>query len=441
MERAVSAFERALYASDAVSANNIVTIGRVEGPLADATLRRALKRLQRRHPLLNVHIETDKDGGNPRFVSEGTARIGFRTLDQVRRGQVEAGWHSQAEFELNSPFESDSGLAAPARIVALRSPEVGNGKSDGQGEGTDIMVTLSSHIGDAASGVFLLQDLLRIAASDERNTGAMAERSPLDQMLPKGGRTSSGALGGWFKKPKKLELDAHVEYGDRRTRFIAKQLKPSETKALIERCRAEKTTVNGALCAAVASALAADLEERGTKKANVALSATTNLREHIDPPLGDEVGPYAANAYLSLRTGKSETFWKMARDAQDQVGTNLARGEVFVDVRSKAEVAPQLLGADSKFIEQSQKRASTNVGVYNLGRLPIDDKIGPFTIRKLQFVTALPFTEYLRASVATHRDWLAFNLQFVEDAVHAGRAEHLAEQCVESLLVAAGVRT
>jgi len=61
MERSVSPFERALYAFGAISGNNIVTIGRVEGPLSDATLRRALKRLQRMHPLLSVHIETDQD--------------------------------------------------------------------------------------------------------------------------------------------------------------------------------------------------------------------------------------------------------------------------------------------------------------------------------------------------------------------------------------------
>jgi hypothetical protein len=167
----------------------------------------------------------------------------------------------------------------------------------------------------------------------------------------------------------------------------------------------------------------------------------TNLRAHLEPELDDDVGPYAANAYVSLRAGKADTFWELARDAHDQVGSALARGEVFGDVRGKAELAPKLLGADAKFIEQSEKRATTNAGVYNLGRVPIPGTIGPFTVRKVQFATGLPFTDYLRTAVATHQGWLAFNLLFVEGAVAAERAEQLAQRCVDSLLTAAGVNT
>ena len=73
------------------------------------------------------------------------------------------------------------------------------------------------------------------------------------------------------------------------------------------------------------------------------------------------------------------------------------------------------------------------------GGFSAEATIGPFTIRKLQFVTGLPFTEYVRAAVATHEGWLALNLLFVENAIGADRAEALAQGCVDTLLTACGV--
>jgi|GEM_PF-2775479 len=438
MERLVSGFERTLYATGKVATSNVVVMGRVEGPLADTALRRALTRLQRRHPLLHTHIKLDPRTGRPRHVSVGTKRIQLRTLDHVRRGQLEAGWHNQCEFELNTPLSGDGSPAAPIRVVSLRPPEVGNGTSDGGDHVSDLLITLARHIGDAASGVFLFRDLLALLAGDTDEQERLPERLAIEQLLPKKNKTSSGGLGGWFRQPLQLAVDATIAPSEGHTRFVAKQLKPTETDALLQRCRAEDTTVNGAIAAALASAAAADMEDRGDKRTDVALCCAVNLREHTAKKLGDEVGPYTSNVYFSLRTGKAEPFWQLARDAHDHVGTAIARGEAFGDVRRFGELAPKSLEPSDQLVDQVLKRCPANLSVYNLGRVPLGKSVGPYRVRKLQAAMGLPIGECVRAAVTTHAGWLTFNLLYREGAIAADRADALAERCIQSLRTAAG---
>jgi hypothetical protein len=432
MERALGAFERALWIQDRINCSNSAVVARLDGPLSDAVLRRALRKLQKRHPLLGVHIAGgDRD---PRFESAGTPKITVRTLDQVRRGQKEAGWQAQTEYELNTPMNVDEGPLI--RVVSLRPAEIGSGDAETSDTTSDLIVTTHGTIGDAASGVQLLQDLLQLMAGSGADS-TLPERRSVDVLLPKNTKKAPKGLGGWLKKAHKLEADMSVAADERVTRIIGKQLKPAEVEALIERCRREQTTVHGALWAAFATELDRDITGRGTKKPTIPCGTVVNLRGHIDAG-GEELGVLSSTVCAYHKVAGS-SFWDVARDVKKQVSDAMDRGDHLAAVRQLAGFAPSGIDGAVGFADHMFKRDASNTVMHNLGALPVANELGPFTIRKVQFAKALPFYENLRVAVATHRGWLTWNLMYVEGEVADDRAQRIAENCIASLREAAKV--
>lgn len=428
----MGAFERALWVQDRINCSNSAVVARLDGPLSDAVLRRALRKLQKRHPLLGTHIT----GGDrePHLVSAGTPRIDVRTLDQVRRHQKEAGWQAQTEYELNTPMNIGEGPLI--RVVSLRPPEIGSGDAETSDTTSDLIVTLHNTIGDAASGVLVLQDLLQLMAGTGADT-TLPERRPVADLLPRNTRKAPKGFSGWLKKAHKLEADMSVAAEQRVTRIIGEQLKPAEVDALAQRCRREKTTVHGALWAALATEISRDVTGRGTKKPTIPCGSVVNLRGRVDAG-GEDVGVLSSTVcgYHKV-TGSS--FWDVARDVTRQLGDAISRGDHFAAVRQIAGFAPR--GADGAvaFADHMFARDASNAVLHNLGVLPVSDELGPFSVRKVQFATALPFYENLRVAVATHRGWLTWNLLYVEGEVADERAQRIAENTIASLREAAKV--
>ena len=432
MERALGGFERALWIQDRIGCSNSVIVARLDGPLSDSALRRALRKLQKRHPLLSVHIATPDGESSPKFVSAGTPAIDVRVVDRMRRAQREAGWHTQTEYELNTPFDTATGPLV--RVVSIRPPEIGSGQAEESGTNCDLILTVHAAIGDVAAGEQPLDDLLRSLAGTGADT-TLPERRALDDLIPADSKKTPKGFGGWLKKAQRFEPDSFVPPTERVTRVINGQLKPEEVESLIARCRREQTTVHGALCAALASELDRDIVSRGGKRPTIPCGSVVNLRAHVDAG-GEDLG-VLSSTLCTYHQASGLSFWDMARDAKKQLRDAMARGDAFAVVRQLATLAPSGAGESSRFAEQVDKRDASNVAIHNVGALPIAEKVGAFTVRKLQFASAVPFYEHMRIAVATHGGWLTWNLLYVEREVGDERAKRIADNCIASLREAA----
>src|SRR5262249_13658863 len=98
---------------------------RISGPLSETLVRQALDAVQRRHPLLRVHVA--RGGGD--FISDGATPIPLRVVTR----DAEARWQRVFEDELNAPIPY--GAHPLIRVVLL---------TDGSSQDHEL-VLISSH--------------------------------------------------------------------------------------------------------------------------------------------------------------------------------------------------------------------------------------------------------------------------------------------------------
>jgi len=90
-----------------------VNVARIEGALTPNILQQALDLVQKRHPMLQVHIVNSADGAY--FEFQGTCKILLHVIDKQHENQ----WIEVAEDELHRKL-SDS-LEPLCRVTFLRS--------------------------------------------------------------------------------------------------------------------------------------------------------------------------------------------------------------------------------------------------------------------------------------------------------------------------------
>lgn len=425
MERELSRLERTWWGLDKIACCNTVVVARLAGPLADATLRRAVRRTQRRHPLLQAHVDTST--GQPRFVTAGTARAGIRTIDHVRRAHAEAGWQHQTEVELNQRFE---GNAPPMRVVSIRPSEVGDGSA---GDAMFLLLTVPSWIVDGDSAMTILHEILDEASAQiegsevERPPGA--EPPPIDDILPRAGGSGSGFR--LWGKPKRMEADQALAATARLTRFIHADLRPKEVDQLTARCHRERVELSAALHAALANAIARDVNERTGKHAPVTCGLTTSFREELPPGRSEEVLRTSSTIFTTHKTAKVG-FWDLARDASDQIGNLLGRNQAIAVCTDLAKIAPGSEAEIGQMVSKLEKQTQATVDRHQLIS-PLPTHIGPFEVRKLSICESVPANELARVTVTEHKGWIDYNVCYAEGALARERAEALAERSVATL--------
>ena len=154
--RPIGATERLFYRYSEASPTHFVLVAEFDEELAEYRLRRALNAVQRRHPLLTVHVE-----------DRPVSRLGFYRPDDVApipltvQHSSEDSWRSLAAQELSRPF--DRSIAPLIRATLLRTPF-----------SSTVLLTFDHTIADGISSVLVLDDLV----------GALNGRPVLARRIP-----------------------------------------------------------------------------------------------------------------------------------------------------------------------------------------------------------------------------------------------------------------
>ncbi len=362
--RAMEMFEHAFDCMHHMGAFVVVQIVRIDGALGEPTLRRALDAVQSKHPLLRVHV----NGPGGIFEAEGTECIPLRV---VARDSVER-WRAEALDELHRPIPYGN-------HPLVRAVWIG-----GQDEGELLLV--SNHaILDGVSAVVLVRDVLdlcaRIDAGEQVSLAPASSRSvpAVDQCLPElaHGPKPKGTL------PKLPPADATARSAERRSRVEYRVVSAEAARRLLERSREERTTVNGALCAAgmlgVRSIIAADQE--------LSLQSQVSVRGALVPPVPNgTIGCYISGVTTTHVAAHATPFWDLAREVQHSVAAAIDRGDHLTILKGRfgALHAFGLRALAPKF--NCGRIAALNVS--NSGRLDIPLSYGPRTIRELYGLTS-----------------------------------------------------
>ncbi len=308
---------------DQAACTNFVIAAEVEGVFDVERFARCLDEGRRYHPILDTRIVAR---GRRAWLLPAPSDGPAIAVD-VRDGETDE-WRAVVETEIDRSF--DNTAEPPVRATILRG-------SDGA---SVVLLTFAHAIADAKSAALFLLETLRSCVDAET---ARTERSIVPAMEANFPAAHRGMRGLWrrlrfafallgdalrYGVPKRIPPHTKRAGSPRSARVQQLRLGSDTSARLLQRCRAEKTTVNGAVMAAVIRA-----QKRAFAKHigdSQALACAVNLRRHLSPPRDDaDLGYHIATPIAGLRLSSHPDFWSLARAARERLTTAIDRGDPF----------------------------------------------------------------------------------------------------------------
>lgn len=424
--------ERGLWQMDRGAPLNFTTVARVTGPLTEAAVRAALPALRARHPHLRARIVAEGRA----LTDDGVPPLTLRVVDG---GEPAA--FAELEREINEPVVSDPGPLARFTLVTGAPGE------------SHLLLTLHHVVGDGMSGAFIVRDL--VDAASRAIGGAvptlplLGDPGPIEARLPRAVRGARGlrclvrfgAIEAWATlrhgRPLRVRRDADAFAHSRRTRVISRLLDVATTEALSARARAERTTVHGALSAAIVLGVLAD-GAPGTR-GSVAFGSPVNVRARLDPPVGEEAGFYVSMVAFRSAADPKTPFWDVARAVRRSLERDLERDAglsllhvlpAFFALIGGSRLAPRTLA------ERWERLVPATTGLTNLGRLGIETRFGPLSIEDC-FFAACPSAlgEFMCTSTSLHGR-VRWNFLWPDPVMTSAHATQLVDSIVDRLSAA-----
>jgi Condensation domain len=342
--RPVDALERLFYRYSERNPAHFLVVAEFGEVLTADQLRPALAAVQRRHPLLSAHVE-DRPG----------TRLGFYRAASVAPIELtihrdpESSWQATAAEELSRMF--DRSHAPLMRASLLQGPT-----------GSALLLTFDHTIADGISSVMVLNDVvaalnganlsnLPIAQSQEHMISrTLGEIHPFDSSeLPDDPR---------MRRPNTIR-----PFDGTLTNVHTMAMTDTDTASLVERCRAESTTVHAAILTATCRVRSAQRGEDFVRVLN-----PINFRALIG--VERDCALYIQTTWTGLAPWDGTPFWEQARMMTAHL--DVARSERGILTASLA--IRQAITADAEVGHTEELFARvcpfdmlvTNLGVQNL---------------------------------------------------------------------------
>ncbi|RQH16690.1 phthiocerol/phthiodiolone dimycocerosyl transferase family protein [Okeania hirsuta] len=339
---------------------HVVVVGKIKGFLDPEVLRRSLLLVQLRHPLLNSHIVGPLD--NLMFKTEGTEKI---PLEVILNPESEY-WQTIFVNELNTKFENKKVLL---RATLIKSSEDST---------TNYLITRIHHsITDAISAVHLYSEILSfcqkiVSDSQIPEVDKLTPPPSMEEIINDYTIENNAELSTSNQPIDTLPFEKYVPHQQRTCGFIQKQLNPSLTQKLIQRCKQEKVTVQGAICSAMMLALAKHLEPKD-KDFYFSCVSAVDMRRKVNYPIGDE---HMAVLISSLNSfyivNEKMSFWDLAKQATEQIKARLKTPEIYNNVFSLCQSLEYCL--------ENPEKTLSSIIVSNIGKVKIQSDYGQFEL-------------------------------------------------------------
>lgn len=422
---------------------NVVMAARISGPVEIGSLKTALNQLRRRHALLAVRVEEDRD----RVAWYRTDGVPEFAVDVIAR-ESDDSWMGTALDQLRTSFPMERGPLV--RFALVHSPDR-----------SELVVCGHHVVCDGVSLTYLVRDILLHLADPDREAEVLDPPPPIDETtVPNPPKTN-------FIVKKFIELanrrwerddisfgeedleKLHRAYWEKNAgaRLMAWELGEPETSALAERCRAEKVTVNSALWTAF---LAAQRDVQGEGKpyfsrAGMAIS----LRDRLGTSPGEALGFYASSLMFSLKYRPGAGFWDAARRAHGIIKSSLAKTNLFKMLIAES-LSPTIADSlyfqkygllDNKISARLLKKMEWDTialgyAITNVGKIDIPRDYGPRKLESVFGPAVYSDVDEKIVGVVTATGKLSCVMTFNADIVSEEAARQIKELATGSLLKA-----
>ncbi|MBV8436919.1 MAG: hypothetical protein JOY95_05335, partial [Silvibacterium sp.] len=296
--RPLSTFERLLWLHDQAEPTHFSVSGLIEGATTVEEWKMALTLLQRRHPLLRVSIQTDRNGV-PFFQEEVRAPVPLRVVE----------WNSEEQLEQEVAREIATPFYATTKAPLLRATVLHEKKRS--------IVILAAHhsIADGISLAYAIRDLVRALA------GETLEPLPFPP--------SHEELLGLAEDPaesatSRAKRSINPEFFRLVPKVASLLLSRKLTADLRERAQLEGTSVHGALLAAIVFA-AGELGVGGDR-AQLNLASPISTRKALNQ--GDICTMLTDIGFQEVSIPESGDFWELARNIKNDLAPQASLGRI-----------------------------------------------------------------------------------------------------------------
>jgi hypothetical protein len=362
MNRRLIVGERIMYA-DGLAPVNCVFAVTVEGTFTITQMRAALLKVQYKHPLLCVNI-SDDDKGFPSFVTNpNIPPIPVRVLPR----SSEIYWQEISVLEWTMPF--DLRRDAPARLVWLQSERV-----------SDFLLVCPHCVCDGSGFLTLMKELLLVLDRPETELEPYEDFGSVNNLVPDAVSKSKkikwkGQLFSWLAKGFFLILNPKPVEQKGNFYLLSQTVGHDTSTALIRKSKAEKATVQAALCTAFLLAFKA---VNGKEARNKVISPV-DIRRYLDKIKKDHLFAFAPIVELSLSKKRTDMgFWEQAG----------AMSESLIEKANKIDAAEMMVitehfhsstGALLRHMRSS--KGSHDLTLSNMGVLDFPSDYRTFSLR------------------------------------------------------------
>lgn len=434
-ERPLSPTEFIVWAADETCPLNFSMHFELHGPLDENQLRAALLQVQAMHPLLRVRMVDE--GRHAWFRTHGVGSLPLRIVDGPPTCLA-----TEAEYEVQTRFDCQRGPLA--RCVWIRHAT----------DHATLLVTFQHVIGDGTSGALLIRELLRALAGERLTALPLAES--LDGHLPPLARglrglmgylRTSASIGAWIMRkgrPRGLPVETRAELAQQQARLSFMRFDAAFLQALTSRARAEGTTVHGALAAAIVLSGQPELAPgpRG-KPAHVMFCSPINMRDRLEPPIGDDIGFYITGGCSSHLVDAQREFWPLARELKQGLNASIDAGQPFFGLTGLAPslvLLHRLNGGGARGMRAATRGLAgamqESFGLTNIGRVKIEPRYGALTVSAVGFVASPSAFCSNLFFAAAHGDTLTLNYAVMEPLISRATQQRVAER-MHAILAAA----
>ncbi|NMG22441.1 phthiocerol/phthiodiolone dimycocerosyl transferase family protein [Brasilonema bromeliae] len=397
----------------------VVTVGRIKGPLNAEMVRLALDLVQRRHPRLNSRIVGSLD--NLHFQTGEMPLIPLRVVDKLHDEQ----WTDVVLEELNEKIDSSKGLLRAVLILPMNKSCVNY-----------LILTVHHSISDGLSCLQLYSEILAYCQSFASNDPitqviSLPTLPPVEELLPESKKELRKEPLRNLPEPLGVEtlgFEKCVPMELRRCGLVHRQLDAELTQQLVNICRQEKTTVQGALCAAMLFAAVRKIRTGQTNDVRVSCRSPIDLRQRLKPVISNGNMIALVSSVMSFHTLQLNTsFWELARDIKQQLHAGLEREEIFTGVLTFSQNVELLLRQPHEVL--------ATVSVSNVGRVNIPRVYGSLELEEISFVPSIAaYGGVFYAAVTTFQGKIFLNFPFSEPAISLHTMENLINSAVSCII-------
>src|SRR5262249_3384189 len=326
----------------------------ISGGTSRRDWRRALDRLQKRHPIFSVCIDGEPDSV-PSFRQADAKPIPLRIVED----EPELRWEAEVGKELATPFN-------PSRAPLIRAVLIQGAR------GAAFMLVAHHSIADGLSLAYAIRDTLDALAG--RFLPPLPWLPSQDDML----NVSDSLVDGQEQDQAGAAMPAvYRPHDNARPTVKGLRLSPSLTSSIRARARQEGSTVHGALCAALV--LASREVFAPWREIPLRILSPINARPLLDA--GESCGVFLG-ATTSVFDRQGAGFWDIARDARNGVAVNQTSENIAAQLAAFRRVVGN--GAEvATAAEFVAEVFASEVLLTNLGDLSFDRQFGPVTLKAM----------------------------------------------------------